>query len=171
MTDHWSQWKANAALGIQFVVQLRLFSPTLTPRLLCLSPTLQELTSPFLSPAAELSSRFHLSLSQQDGQMLWRADWQEQTWLDKLVIIDNYPPTSPSILLCHSHFLCHPFISYNLSSTPFLCCRPSSPCAPAFSLCITYSLAAVGAGVLEAACGLRSHLILSRAKPSFRKAS
>lgn len=138
MTDHWSQWKANVALGMQLVVQRRLFSPTLTPpRLLCSLPSLQELTSPFLSLAAELSSHFHLSHSQQDGRMLGRADRGELTWLDKLVIVEPHhhrrrrrrrPALSAPypILLCHSVI---PFISSNLSSTPFLSSPPPSPCS------------------------------------------
>lgn len=118
MTDHWSQWKANVALGIQFVVQLRLFSPTLTPRLPCSLLPLRQLTSPFLSQDTELSSHFHLALCSLDGRMLGRTDRGEQTWLDKL--LDHHSPTlsplhSPLSLF---HFPCHPFISFDLSSTP-----------------------------------------------------
>lgn len=43
--------------------------------------------------------------------------------------------------------------------------------APAFSCCITHGLAAGRAAVLEAAWGLRSHLVISGAKLSFWKAS
>lgn len=157
-----------------------IFTNSNPPRLLCSLPSLQELTSPFLlSLAAELSSHFHLSQSQQDGRMLGRADRGEQTWLDKLVIVEPHhhrrrrrrrPALSAPypILLCHSVI---PFISSNLSSTPFLSSPPPPPRAPASPLCITYGLAAGSAAVLETAWGLRSHLVLSRAKPSFRKAS
>lgn len=108
-----------------------IFTNSNPPRLLCSLPSLQELTSPFLSLAAELSSHFHLSQSQQDGRMLGRADRGEQTWLDKLVIVEPHhhrrrrrrPALSAPypILLCHSVI---PFISSNLSSTPFLSSPP-----------------------------------------------
>lgn len=103
MTAHRSQWKANVALGIQLVVQLRLFSPVLTPCLSCSLPSLQELSSPFLAVATELSSHFHLFLSQQDGRMLGKADRREQTRLDERVI-SAPPPASSLPSLASSYF-------------------------------------------------------------------
>lgn len=85
------------------------------------------------------------------------------------------PPPPPSTLgalphpplsLCHPFYLFQPLI-YPLPLQP----PPPPPRAPASPLCITYGLAAGSAAVLETAWGLRSHLVLSRAKPSFRKAS
>lgn len=173
MTDQRSQWKANVALGIQLVVQLRLFSTTLTPRLLCFSPSLQELISPFLSLDAELSSHFHLSVSA--GWMDAWESWQRRTNLTRQTSHlrpPHLPTLSPlHLLLPLLHFPCCPFISPDLTSTPFLSCSLSSPHAPAFSRCITYGFAAGRAAVLETAWGLRSHLVLSIAKPNTQKAS
>lgn len=118
MTDHQSQWKANVALGIQLVVQLRLFSPVLTPCLLCSLPSLQELSSPFLSVVAELSSYFHLFLSQQDGRMLGKADRGEQTWLDERVI--SAPPPASSLSLASSY----PSVTLLLPLSSFYLFRP-----------------------------------------------
>ena len=152
------------ALGIQIVVQLWLFSPTLTPRLLCSLLSTQELTSPLLSLAAQLSSHFHLSMSQRDGRML------KQTGNLRPPPPSLSLPLQPSLSLFH--FPCHPFISSDLSSTPIVSHRVCSPRAPAsFSRSLMACMAAGSSAVLEAAWGLRSHLVLSRAKPSFRKAS
>lgn len=62
------------------------FSPSLTPRLLCSSLSPQELTSPFLSLAAEVSSHMShsLCLSRMDGCS------------NKLVILDHHPHSRAS---------------------------------------------------------------------------